>query len=684
MQKTACSSLIVLLAWGQIESRGQVYDFTGPNGQKDGIPDILWRRRSQADTYIWQMNGINDTWAGQPPPGPPDGYPALRYVGAAAIGSSGTDVNWKIVGAGDFSSPQDGKTDILWQHETQDLLGVWYLSGTTWINSGPIISGGANAAPGVAWRIVAVGDFGSSPSYGVASVTQDGKPDIVLQNRDNGSVAIWMMNGVEIRAGVLSNPVMAGWKIVAAGDFGTSPSVSTKDGKPDLVLANVAAGALAIRYMDGYTQIPNGQVTVSNPFTGLDLFSVDRDEQVVAAGDYTLDQNPNPGTPARTDLLSRHVTDGRQFVGAMEGNTFFTQYQVVPHTWDTDWRMANQDLSDTISTWALNRLTHPSVSSVSTASSITLNIFDYPLTGNETGYYIRRRQKPSSDWYGAPPFAWTVIQANWPSTTCPDNTVVQGTEYQYDVSKSVGGTLSGQSFNTRATANAPIFHARGRVLVIIEASLKNSANAPYFDAPKQTFLQDLSADGWEVIVKDDAPRHDDPNWTVNNKNGVINVKNWITTKLTSDTRAVILLGHVTIPYSGTGASDGHEDHAGPWTADSYYGDTGGMTWMDSDSDGRFDNDWIDPSLELAVGRIDFARLEALGVPDATTTASAAERTLLIQYLNKNHSYRHKLSTALADRAAFRNYSFASPGADSTAKRGGCIPLRILEWKSHRG
>jgi hypothetical protein len=43
------------------------------------------------------------------------------------------DTNWKIVGTADFNG--DGNPDLLWQHQTQGLLGVWLMDGTTMTNT---------------------------------------------------------------------------------------------------------------------------------------------------------------------------------------------------------------------------------------------------------------------------------------------------------------------------------------------------------------------------------------------------------------------------------------------------------------------------------------------------------------------------------------------------------------------
>ena len=85
-----------------------------------------------------------------------------------------------------------------------------------------------------------------------------------------------------------------------------------------------------------------------------------------------------------------------------------------------------------------------------------------------------------------------------------------------------------------------------------------------------------------TVEETSGVRHRDP-WVSTNGTDAVNLKTWITDKYNEalTARCVILLGHVTIPYSGyeTGFnddnSDGHPNHNGPWAADLYYGDVAG-------------------------------------------------------------------------------------------------------------
>jgi hypothetical protein len=203
---------------------------------------------------------------------------------------------------------------------------------------------------------------------------------------------------------------------------------------------------------------------------------------------------------------------------------------------------------------------------------------------------------------------------------------------------------------------------RGAVILLIDDTLA----APL--APTlHRFQTDLAGDGWSVI-RHDVPRHDDHAWDRNPINSeyranVAHIKSLVRSDYNSDparTRVILLIGHVTIPYSGNAAEDGHPDHAGAWPADNYYGDIDG-DWTDSKvttppavtnpaarnvpGDGKFDPTSFDQlnlpgvppkfhGVEVAVGRIDFAHLPAL--------APLTEIDLLRRYFEKNHRYRHAL------------------------------------------
>ncbi len=184
--------------------------------------------------------------------------------------------------------------------------------------------------------------------------------------------------------------------------------------------------------------------------------------------------------------------------------------------------------------------------------------------------------------------------------------------------------------------------------------------------------QDLVGDGWKVI-RHDAPRHDDGTWA-NNPPNIAVIKGWITNDYNSDPtnmKAIYIVGHVTIPYSGWIIPDGHFRR--PWPCDGYYADMDGI-WTDSSNpccqtngaynvpnDGIFDQDNFPTNaagfvgLELAVGRVDFANMPIFGSNAPPGVTPRYEVDLLKQYLDKTRRYRLKLISVDA-RTTVATYS----------------------------
>jgi len=251
-----------------------------------------------------------------------------------------------------------------------------------------------------------------------------------------------------------------------------------------------------------------------------------------------------------------------------------------------------------------------------------------------------------------------------------DTGLANATLYQYDV----GGR------KTYVGRNLPPAIYRGRLLVLIETNLFT-----WLPNELETFRQDLLGDGWQVVTNA-VPRMDDAAWAgsyynTTYTNQVHQIKQLIRTDWTNypnDLKGVVLVGHVTVPYSGATAEDGHvfagsaDYHRGAWPADSYYGDLDGV-WGDSTvnevvpafppmppagvyrtnylnnvpGDGKFDANTIPfvsgiAKKELFVGRIDFARMPSWSA--VFTGSTNVEADLMRRYFVKNHAYRLKHRT----------------------------------------
>jgi len=144
-----------------------------------------------------------------------------------------------------------------------------------------------------------------------------------------------------------------------------------------------------------------------------------------------------------------------------------------------------------------------------------------------------------------------------------------------------------------------------------------------------------------------------------------------------NTKALFLLGHIPVPYSGDFGPDGHPDHQGAWPTDVYYADVNG-NWTDVSvtsttvspartqnvpGDGKFDQSIIPSPVELQVGRVDLYGM---------TSFTATETQLLQNYLNKDHDYRKKVFAPIKRAVLDDNFGYfpAQPyGGESFASSG---------------
>lgn len=285
--------------------------------------------------------------------------------------------------------------------------------------------------------------------------------------------------------------------------------------------------------------------------------------------------------------------------------------------------------------------------------------FDLKRSSAGDGNTVQRRVVEPDNWLSDADWRPMAVVTNALSYT--DATAQPGTHYEYRVGDA---SLLNERY-IQAGIDLPPVERRGRVLLLVA---KNVASGL---ATSLTQLRrDLAGDGWEVAFRE-APTHDDAVWA-NNVRNIALIKSWIADEWSAHSnqfKAVFLLGHVAIPYSGRGPEDGHKEEIGAWGADSYYGDLDGQftdtlqiapgapePWRNVAGDGKFDQDWFPTNraglrgLEVAVGRVDFARLPAF--------ARQSEKELLRQYLDKDHRFRHK-QIVLPERAIVGTY-FGEP------------------------
>lgn len=568
-------------------------------------PNIPWHNKATAQNRVWIMNGST-------------------FAAEVELPATSDDLGWKMIGSGDFNG--DGEPDLVWRNENTGQNAVWFMKGTV-CYAGTLLQ----SADDRAWKMVGVADF-----------SHDGKPDLLWQNVNLGQNAVWLMDGATL---VLSQLITSAgdpnWRIVATGDL-------NRDGSPDIILRNISTGQIALWSMNGLTMLSGELMRSPN---GTELTEPDQDWQIVGTADYNGD--------GRTDLLWRHATLGLNYSWYLNNNIVIGSGYLSRQEFNVDWRIASQDMAD--STYRLQTAKYTFLRATPTLSppSVALS-FKLPAVSAYTTTLQRRLLNDAN---------WTTIARGLTTEAYTDTGVTLGQIYEYRayLENPTGGGPSSPAEHVCAALNAPVTEARGKIVLLVDRTLTNQ-----IESSLSQLKQDLAGDGWSVL-RYDVPRHiDDYSSATSFQTNAYNVTNVIKPLLRSaynndnSTRAVFIIGHVAIPYSGTFSSDGHNcgpvpygpDHRGAWPADMFYGDLDG-TWTDTTAnlincnfaepnnvpgDGKFDQEGL-PSpfrMRLAVGRIDFARLPVFTEMPPPGVAPVSEATLIQRYLNKDHQYRHKL------------------------------------------
>lgn len=284
-----------------------------------------------------------------------------------------------------------------------------------------------------------------------------------------------------------------------------------------------------------------------------------------------------------------------------------------------------------------------SVNAQSSPAQINLSWIGNATTSQ---YTIYRKLKTAAAWGSA------IATLNGTTNQYTDNTVSSGVSYEYQVRRSGTGYLGYGYVN--AGIEVPEIEFRGRLILMVDSNF-----ITLLAAEITRLIEDMEGDGWEVI------RHD-----VLSNGSVTHIKDLIVSDFYQDsanTKAVFLLGHIPVPYSGNINPDGHGDHLGAWPADCFYADMDGV-WSDifvnsttaspprtqnTPGDGKFDQSLVPTDLELQVGRVDFNGMPAF---------SLTELQLLKNYLDKDHDYRKKIFSPIKRAVIDDNFGYFSSEA----------------------
>ena len=164
-------------------------DFNG-----DGDPDYVWQHDTTGQIQIWYMRAGRVAFSSF------DQWFQPFVLESAPLGPGVVaDLNWKIVGTGDFN--RDGFPDLVWQHEGDGRVAVWKMHGAALAEASVIPF---DPVADLNWKIRAVGDLDG-----------DDMPDLIWQHRTDGRIAAWLMNGTERLHGiVLAQLSDTQWEIV--------------------------------------------------------------------------------------------------------------------------------------------------------------------------------------------------------------------------------------------------------------------------------------------------------------------------------------------------------------------------------------------------------------------------------------------------------------------------------------
>ena len=239
---------------------------------RDSFVDLLLRRSTTGQTFLWRMSGATRLQEQLLSPQPPSNL-----------------FSPVIVGSDDFDN--DGRSDLVFRAPLDATVSFWLMNGATRVSTAALTGGPVQATD---WTVVATGDFNN-----------DRKPDLLWRNATTQKLQIWTMNGTAYTGTIVPSPdqaVDANWRVVAALDY-------NGDGHRDLLWYNDTTGKIVFWFMDQNVVRITGQFAVP-------AAAGDANWKVVAGGDYGFAAG---APPCANDIIWRNDTSGKLVIWHMDG-----------------------------------------------------------------------------------------------------------------------------------------------------------------------------------------------------------------------------------------------------------------------------------------------------------------------------------------------------------------------------
>jgi YD repeat-containing protein len=258
-------------------------DFNG-----DGLPDVLWQRLSDNQIALWvttEANGVGSTWE-----------------------RIGSDVTWKIVGSADFNG--DGNMDYVWRHDQDGETALWFMNfiyhdaeDYAYVQN----VGGINVTGADPWRIAAVADFTRDGHPDIVWQSEsDGMVAIWKMQGTTYLETLWVWN----------TPLDTNWKVVGSGRFDPADAktqllLQHATGLLSLWHLNADATWLSGDYLPEDLQVdPNYRVKATGDFNrdGVTDLVIGHETQQACVSLWLMDPAIHYASPGVPDRLGHRMT----------------------------------------------------------------------------------------------------------------------------------------------------------------------------------------------------------------------------------------------------------------------------------------------------------------------------------------------------------------------------------------